>query len=88
MTVVVAAPHHGSQFLYLGVGSIQFLAFRLDTVLDSAFAASQQSSHPRTYLNISMKDVHGHIAKMGHDDLLEIVFMDPNDVMAGIRGAG
>ena len=72
MKAAVAASHHGSQFRYLAGGSIQFLAFLLGSVLDSAVAASQQSGHSRTHLNISMKDVHGHISKMGHDDLLEI----------------
>ena len=84
MKSVLAAPHHGNQFRYLVGGSIQLLAFRLDPVLDSAVAASQQSGHPRAHLNVAMKDVHGHIDKLGHDDLLEIALMDQNNVFDNI----
>ena len=59
MKAFAAAPHHGSQFRYLASGSIQFLAFRLGSVLDSAVAAGLESG--RTHVNMAMKDVHEHI---------------------------
>ena len=86
MKAVVAAPHHGSQFRYLAGGSIQFLAFRLGSVLDSAVAAGLESG--RTHSNMAMKDVHEHIAKMGHDDLLEIALIDQNNIISGVQEAG
>ena len=86
MKVVVAAPHHGSQFRYLAGGSIQFLAFRLGSVLDSAVAAGLESG--RTHSNMAMKDFHEHIAKMGHDDLLEIALIDQNNIISRVQEAG